>query len=206
MKWVVSLGIGILWIVVTGAGMYSLMVFDTTPGESSATPATWPTASPIAFHLGRIHLIMLAHPQCPCTRASLAELAEIMTRSNGKVVARVLLYKPSQIPPHWGDDDLATTAKAIPGVTVMDDIDGVEAARFGAVTSGHTVLYDGEGNLRFSGGITGARGQAGDNSGRQTILSALDHAIDDGARTPVFGCPLLANRGVSEGGDTLCEN
>jgi hypothetical protein len=206
MKWLLPLSIVIVWIVATAAGMYFLMVFDSTPGVSANTPDSWPAGSKVSFQPGRTHLIMLAHPQCPCTRASLGELAEIMVRGNGKLAAAVLFYKPSQIPQDWDDDGLAKVARGIPSVKVIDDIDGVEAARFGAATSGHTLLYDGGGNLRFSGGITKARGQAGDNAGRQTVLSAVDEAIQATEETPVYGCPIFARptAGGANGKDTLC--
>ena len=60
-------------------------------------------------------------------------------------------------------------------------------------TSGQTFLYDADGALLFSGGTTGARGHAGDNAGRATLLALLDeqdarHALD----SPVFGCSLFA--------------
>ena len=54
----------------------------------------------------------------------------------------------------------------LPDVTVVRDDMAGEARRFGAVTSGQTLLFDTQGNLLFSGGITAARAQAGDNAGR----------------------------------------
>lgn len=42
--------------------------------------------------------------------------------------------------------------------------EGSEARRFGATTSGYALLDD-------SGGITGARGQAGSSSGSEAILT-----------------------------------
>src|SRR2546430_14419966 len=101
---------------------------------------------------------MFAHPWCPCSRASVGELAQIMSKADGRLDALVLFHQPSA-----DDEDLAATslwqsASAIRGVTVKVDRDGEEAQRFGAATSGHIVLYDANGLLRFSGGITNARG------------------------------------------------
>ena len=39
------------------------------------------------------------------------------------------------------------SAAAIPGVKVLSDVHGVEATRFGAETSGHTLLFDRDGRL-----------------------------------------------------------
>ena len=55
---------------------------------------------------------------------------------------------------------------------MLRDDDGAEARRFGAETSGQTLLYDARGALAFSGGITGARGHAGDNAGRASLRRA----------------------------------
>ena len=49
-------------------------------------------------------------------------------------------------------------ASAIPGVIVTPDVGGRIAARLGAKTSGHVLVYDENGVLKFSGGITAARG------------------------------------------------
>jgi hypothetical protein len=54
------------------------------------------------------------------------------------------------------------------------------------------VLYDSAGNLLFRGGITSARGHAGDNAGRAAVVSLLTSDEAEGRDTPVFGCPLFA--------------
>ena len=82
--------------------------------------------------------------------------------------------------------------RADPSVTVVRDDDGREAQRFGAATSGQTFLYDSRGALEFSGGITSARGHAGDNAGRTALISLVDRLETSQRRTQVFGCPLFA--------------
>jgi len=54
-----------------------------------------------------------------------------------------------------------------------------------------TVVYDPSGRLLFRGGITSARGHAGDNAGRSAIVAAVE--ANDPARmaTPTFGCELF---------------
>jgi len=76
-------------------------------------------------------------------------------------------------------------------VQVMRDDDGVEAARFGAATSGQVILYDRDGGLLFTGGITASRGHAGDNDGRNAIVSLLGRGRETRHSSPVFGCSLL---------------
>jgi hypothetical protein len=134
---------------------------------------------------------MLAHPRCPCTRASMSELAKIMARLQGKVRAYVLFLKPQDSGADWDDTDLRRSASEIPGVTVLSDLDGAEARRFGAETSGHTLLFDPGGQLLFSGGITESRGHAGGNDGESAIVSLVNNHSADRAKTFVFGCSLF---------------
>jgi hypothetical protein len=141
---------------------------------------------------------MFAHPHCPCTRASVGELAQIMAHALGKVNAYVLFVKPPNAPAGWDDTELRASAAAIPGVTVVTDENGKEAARFGAETSGHTLVFDRSGTLVFSGGITVSRGHAGDNAGESAVIAVLSQQAIERTRTPVFGCSLTKCASDSE--------
>jgi len=180
-----------LWLFVIGAGIGHLWSYESTPGVAASAPDRWPADSRVKPAADRATLVMLAHPHCPCTRASIGELARLMTQARGRVAAYVLFVKPPDFSRGWEQTDLWASAAAIPGVTVVRDDDGVEAGRFGAATSGQTVLYDTGGKLLFSGGITGARGHAGDNAGRTAIVSLLTTDGSEREETPVFGCPLF---------------
>jgi hypothetical protein len=103
---------------------------------------------------------------------------------------RVVFVNPASVEEGWDQTDLWKTAESIPGVQVVRDIDGIEARRFGATTSGETILYSQRGERLFSGGITSARGHAGDNAGRTAIEAYLKNGSSDFSQTPVFGCPL----------------
>ncbi|HEX5709344.1 MAG TPA: hypothetical protein VFX96_18730 [Pyrinomonadaceae bacterium] len=183
---------GALWVLVSCTGIGLLRTYESRPGAASAAPEQWPAGGPLRHATDRATLVMLAHPHCPCTRASLGELARLMAQARGRVTAYVLFVKPSDFPDGWEKTDLLASASAIPGVTVVRDDGGVEAARFRAATSGQTMLYDAGGKLLFSGGITSARGHEGDNAGRAAIVSLLttDEAGPTGA--PVYGCPIFA--------------
>ena len=73
-------------------------------------------------------------------------------------------------------------------MTVIRDEGGAEALRFRAAASGLVLLYDGQGRLRFAGGITSSRGHEGDSFGRRRILAVLAGASADREDAPVFGC------------------
>jgi hypothetical protein len=99
--------------------------------------------------------------------------------------------KPPGFAKDWEKSSLWRSAAAIPHVTVVRDDHGLEASRFGAATSGQTLLYSANGLLLFSGGITGSRGHAGDNAGRAAILALLHREALARSSSFVFGCPLF---------------
>src|SRR5258706_10655965 len=116
---------------------------------------------------------MLAPPRCDRTRASLTELAELMARMPHRAAAFVVFIKPLGVTEDWEQTDLWRQAARIPGVTVVRDDGGAEAARFGSQTSGQTLLYDAGGRLVFDGGTTGSRGHVGENAGVDAMMARL---------------------------------
>jgi hypothetical protein len=182
--------IGIAWMSASCAGLAMLAVYDASPGNRRPSPSDWPAESKLILGNRDATLIMFVHPHCPCTRASLGELEKIVAHSPNSVTPWVVYLKPAGPDESWDQTDLLTTAAAIPGVRVVRDLDGVEARRFHATTSGQTLLYSHHGNLVFNGGITVARGHAGDNPGRSAIESYLQGSVPTCHETPVFGCPI----------------
>jgi hypothetical protein len=178
------------WVLMIGVGLGFLWDYENAPGASAATPVRWPAGSRIRPAADRATLVMLAHPHCPCTRASIGELDRLMAQAGERVTAYVLFLKPAGSAVDWESTDLWQSAARIPGVNVVADDGGVEARRFHALTSGQTALYDDAGRLLFSGGITGSRGHSGDNAGRSAIVSLLTAGEAETAKTFVFGCPL----------------
>ncbi|HEY5927690.1 MAG TPA: hypothetical protein VIV11_38660 [Kofleriaceae bacterium] len=181
----------VVWAVVVGAGFALLYIYKARPGSSGTPAAQWPADTRLALDRTRPNLVMLAHPQCPCTRASVAELARLIARVGDRVRAHVLFVKPDGVDASWQDTDLWRSAAAIPGVTVGVDELGEEARRFGIETSGHVLLYDATGALQFRGGITSSRGHEGDSFGQRRIVALLTTQTPDRADAPVFGCNLF---------------
>jgi hypothetical protein len=182
-----------VWLAGAIFGLYHVWAYDNAPGISANAPDIWPAQTRLARATDRPTLVLLAHPQCSCTRATLGELTEALARARSLPRTYVVFLKPSSMPDGWEKTDLWNTASALPNVTVVADEDGREADRFGAVTSGQTFLYDARGALLFSGGITGARGHAGDNAGRSSIVALLNRAPAGTTSTNVFGCSLFAS-------------
>lgn len=181
---------GALWIAALAVGAQALWRFQTTPGAAAASQAWWPAASRLPRDPRRATLVMMAHPRCACTRASVGELAVLMQRLRGRLAAHVVFVRPRGEKESWEETDTWRSAKGIPGVEVWQDEGGTEAARFAAKTSGQVMLYDRAGRLVFSGGITPVRGHLGDSAGQERIVSLVTTGRTDAATSRVFGCAL----------------
>jgi hypothetical protein len=187
--WIVA-GCVSLWIFAVGAGARAMWTYQTTPGAAAEPPARWPSASTLADPSRRPTLLLIAHPHCPCTRASVGELGRLMARLGERVSAHVLVYRPRDFAAGWERTDVWDTAARIPGVSVHVDVDGAEAARFGAATSGQVLLYDTAGRRRFSGGLTNARGHVGESPAQERIAAIVEGGETEDATARVFGCAL----------------
>lgn len=150
---------------------------------------TWPSGTVVQPGRDGATLVMVLHPRCPCSTASLDELSGLLARCGHRVATRILFAMPEDPGPDWTASSLVSAARALPGVEVLEDRGGREARRF-ARTSGQVQLYDGGGVLRFSGGITPGRGHQGDNEGRAAIEAILGGRTPPATSTPVFGCLL----------------
>lgn len=189
-KIILTVLLGLAWAGTAVFGGHALLKYENSPGKVGQVTSAWPADSQVQLATDRPTLVMAAHPQCPCTRASVAELAQLMAHVQGKVQAYVLFYSPRDSGADWQNTDLRRTAAQIPGVTVLSDVDGAEAQRLGAETSGHTFLFDPSGRLLFNGGITASRGHSGDNAGESAIVSLIDNRTSARTKTFVFGCSL----------------
>lgn len=135
---------------------------------------------------------MVIHPRCQCTAASLAELERVLSRNPGRAEVALLFVQPAGVGADWEDTDTWRQAARLPGLSLRSlDPDGRRAAYFGARTSGQTYLYSAQGNLLFSGGLTGSRGHQGENEGSLLLTQLLQNQSASGptARTEVYGCP-----------------
>lgn len=183
------LGIGV-WLGLVCAGMLGLAHYANRPGKAAHALVTWPPDSALLKDQQLPTLVLIAHPQCACTRASLDELEKLLTHRAGQLKTFVLFYQPLGQTEEWVKASLWQQAARLPGVQVWLDVEGRETRRFGAETSGQTFLYTPQGQLVFQGGITAARGHAGDNYGSQAIATFLDTGHPTLQQTPIFGCAL----------------
>lgn len=178
--WVVSAG----WLAAVLGGFWFWERADGTPGAIG--PAV---AGPDEPGLGRWRVTAFLHPHCPCSRATLRELAELVAAAPA-VAARVVFVRPADCPDGWERGEAWELAARIPGAELTCDATGAQARRFGAETSGQVVLTDPGGMVVFRGGITQARGRTGDSTGRRAVLAWVNTGAG-AATAPVYGCRLF---------------
>jgi hypothetical protein len=179
----------VIWATTVAAAYQAIRRFESTPGAAAVARASWPARSSVRRAEGTWTLVMLVHPHCSCSRASVQELEAVLEKAPRSMRTYVLVYRPHEFPKGWERTDVYTAATRLHRAHVVIDEDGREARLFGGFTSGQTFLYDDEGRLRFEGGITLLRGHAGLNSGRAGIIRIANTHAGIG-KHPVFGCAI----------------
>lgn len=188
---------GGVWLAALGCRALKIHRFEFTAGTDAPAPARWPAATGIAPSIGQPTLLVFAHPRCPCTAATLDQLAEIAAKTAGGCAIRVVFFAPESGDVAWTGTASVQQARAIPGARVLVDENGREATLFHAATSGKTLLYNSAGELLFDGGITGSRGSSADNPGTRALLALLNDGRAQESEHPIFGCPIFcANSSV----------
>lgn len=191
------------WLTAVLAAMAVLTNYSSAPGPTGEVRQTWPADSQITRKPDKLSLILFAHPKCPCTRATIGELAVVMRHCREQLDCHVLFMRPSSKPVDWARTDLWQSASEIPGVNVAVDLDGREAMRFGAATSGAVVLFDSDGRLLFHGGITASRGHSGSNLARDSVIALARHESPDCTESPVFGCELFGRSQIAKSREVM---
>ncbi|MBB5058216.1 hypothetical protein HDF16_002930 [Granulicella aggregans] len=198
-----------LWLLALVPAGRKLMAFEWTTGATGLTPThlTGPISNGLSQNEGHSALLVVAiHPLCSCTRATLKELEDAAPNWKQPYRTTFLIYKskpqPDTITPasdfDWHHAAYIRDAQKALNAEVVDDLNGEQAAKLGALTSGEVLLYSapdqhGSRHLVFSGGVTAGRGMEGENTGIATLSQALNAAFTQpGAHAPVYGCGLAA--------------
>lgn len=202
-------GLG-LWIGVITLGFGKLFIYSNTPGKPAKSLTYWPTGSTILRKKDLPTLVIFAHAQCPCTKATLGELERLMPKIIERSAIYIEFFFPKEFVTEKSKGALWQKAESIPGIKLHQDIDGQEARRFGAETSGQVFLYNSDGILVFQGGITASRGHMGDNAGSDAILKLIqtNSKVDSASeaiisKTPVYGCSLKRPQRSSSNAEAL---
>lgn len=178
------------WLAALFLCARAMWKYESTAGDSGSHAQSWPSESQLPHVAGRATLVMFAHPKCPCTRASIEELSEVVRLAGDRVTATIVFVLPEGADASWEESDNRVASSRISGLNTRTDRTGREEALFGAETSGDVRLYDPNGHLTYAGGITAFRGHAGENVGRKQVLSCIVDGESTPHAFPVYGCPL----------------
>lgn len=181
-----------VWCACVAYGFTQLARHELSPGASAASiePSAALAALGLPAEPGRPQLVVFAHPHCPCTRASLNELAQIAARCGERLAIHIYveelpgLDEPSERSASW------KLASAIGGARVELDRGSRVARAFGARTSGQAFLIGARGALEYAGGLTRARGHEGTSAGAQAIVELVHSRAAQTRSAPVYGCAL----------------
>lgn len=176
-----------VWGLSVGVGHLLLGAYDTRPGEEGSPRTQWPVESYLQPDSERSNVVLFLHPSCPCSEASVQELAELLEPFRSQLVLHVVRMKYDRTTASRTIDLSALTRAGIK-VAVWPDLDGEEVQRFGVSTSGHLLVYGARGELIFSGGVTPSRGHRGPNDGRTAIEQWFRFGVASRSSHSVFGC------------------
>lgn len=182
-----------VWLTAVTAGLCLLADYGSRPGPRASPAPLWPASASLARDLSRPTGLMFLHSHCPCSRASLSELERLAYDSAQQIDLRVVFTQPLGVPAGWAQSDLWERAVANPDWRVVMDPEHHLADQFGVQTSGHLLIYDSAGRLRYDGGITPGRGHVGASVGHDAVRSLISgDANATPSRCAVFGCSLAA--------------
>src|SRR5437870_2332447 len=80
----------LLWILSLAAGLKRMLDYEETPAAPGSAPRTWPSESEIQRAPGLPTILVMAHPHCPCTSATIGELALAMAKVQSRASATVV--------------------------------------------------------------------------------------------------------------------
>lgn len=189
----------IVWVAALILGVWVAQSYGTgQPEELLHVPTTWPQGIDLDRDEGRFTLLLVLHPDCDCARKALASVLDIVGRSVNRLALRIVFTPDGKhTPESIEQSDTWHDAHDIPGAAVSLDRDGQSVRKFGFRKSAHALLYDRNGLLLFSGGITPptdvARATAAsstDNPGANAIVLFVLAGAAPTTHAPVPGCPL----------------
>lgn len=178
-----------LWLGGLAVGVALVIDHDTRPGQANDGRLQWPAGTSLRLSPTGKTLLMFLHPRCPCSQASVTELAQLLQNEQPRPRLYVVVPHENLAGPDEVSRALEPVA-ALDDLSVVMDPEGTETRRFGSHTSGTLLVFDADGRCNYAGGLTSARGHVGPNMARDAAAAAL-HGLPHPDSMPVFGCPLF---------------
>lgn len=176
-----------MWVAAVVMGQTAMSRYATTAGKPAALVGN--ALPELLYGANQPAVVLFVHPNCPCSAASVQELAAVLHGKESLATVIVVFQGYTGRIDPAGTKLWQQTAQ-IPGVVRLIDQDGAMARRFGAKTSGQVLAYGSNGKLLFAGGITPARGESGSCAGIVAITQVIGGVEQKHPATPVYGCAL----------------
>ncbi|MEM9411025.1 MAG: hypothetical protein AAGA30_07925 [Planctomycetota bacterium] len=177
------------WMICVGLFAMVLIRYE-YQSEPVIVPSQWPSQSQINRMPDAYELVLFLHPKCVCSYATLDQLTKILPANREHLNFTLSVYCPKSRDSQWSQTDLTESFQALFPSQVVIDHENREASCFGVNCSGHLVLYDPDGSLLFSGGITKSRGHRGDCIAAETLKKTILEKNTGPFSYPAFGCKL----------------
>lgn len=165
----------VAWVLAAVGAFGYINYYSTRPGAVGSLPLANEIRS---FVHGTEKSVVVAfiHPKCKCSDATVDELSDLMSTLpvEKKPKVLVLFYYPQEEAAKWATES-ALYKKVIARNDWQMTLDqgGKQAYAWGALTSGHIIYVDEQGEVQFSGGITESRGHRGENLGKIDLKKAI---------------------------------
>src|SRR3954470_1075599 len=91
----------LVWLGLIAAGYAWLLRYGFAPGRIASAPKIVPPSVAPSNYAGHAQIFLALHPRCPCSRATVKELAKILSRIPETINTTVLLYKPANEGESW---------------------------------------------------------------------------------------------------------
>lgn len=180
-----------LWLAIGAAGMSWLHNYASTAGPATTCAKQWPDDLRLPRTEGVATLVVFIHPHCSCTTSTLQELERLLADVTDSVQTVFVFGIPQSTETNWVESTLWNRTGKITSSRRVLDPGGSLASRFGALNSGHCLLFSPAGDLVFEGGVTSSRAHEGEAYGRVAIRQLLNGNDPITRHTPVFGCELI---------------
>src|SRR5437660_1585858 len=100
-----AVGLVAIWIPVVLVGMVLLWNYSTHAGAEGNPPTNWPTGAGFSRATDSMTLVMVVHPHCPCSRASIGELSQLMAHARRRLQAWVVFVRSAAYGDDWVKSD-----------------------------------------------------------------------------------------------------
>src|SRR4051794_7314844 len=94
---------GVAWLAAVAVGLSQMWAYESAAGAPARPPLQLDSLTP---RPALPTLLVLLHPHCPCSLATVDELANLMRDCRDRLSVTVLMVRPEGAAPGWEHTDL----------------------------------------------------------------------------------------------------